>query len=155
VTGFLDRDRYQRAAACADARPGFRNGYREVTVKTIAGPVTLARPKLCGTTRTFASRLFGSHVTRTNALETLVIASFVRGLSVRDVEAALAEELGNQAAISKSTVSVCQAIKDEYAAWARRRLDGITLDYLFLDASFFRMHPGSPAEPVPAASLPR
>ena len=27
----------------------------------------------------------------------------------------------------------------------------MTLDYLFLDASFFRMHPGSPAEPVLAA----
>ena len=91
-------------------------------------------------------------MTKTNALETLVIASFVRGLSVRDVEAALAEALGDQAAISKSTVSsVCGQIKDEYQAWARRRLDGITLDYLFLDASFFRMHPGSPAEPVLAA----
>jgi transposase-like protein len=152
ITEFLGRDRYQRAAACADARPGSRNGYREVTVKTTAGPVTLARPKLRGTTEAFASRLFGSHVTKTNALETLVIASFVRGLSVRDVEAALAEALGDQAAISKSTVSsVCGQIKDEYQAWARRRLDGITLDYLFLDASFFRMHPGSPAEPVLAA----
>ena len=152
ITEFLGRDRYQRAAACDDARPGSRNGYREVTVKTTAGPVTLARPKLRGTTEAFASRLFGSHVTKTNALETLVIASFVRGLSVRDVEAALAEALGDQAAISKSTVSsVCGQIKEEYAAWARRRLDGITLDYLFLDASFFRMHPGSPAEPVLAA----
>ena len=152
ITEFPGRDRYQRAAACADARPGSRNGYREVTVKTTAGPVTLARPKLRGTTEAFASRLFGSHVTRTNALETLVIASFVRGLSVRDVEAALAEALGDQAAISKSTVSaVCGQIKEEYAAWARRRLDGTTLDYLYLDASFFRMHPGSPAEPVLAA----
>jgi putative transposase len=152
ITEFLGRDRYQRPAACEDARPGSRNGYREVTVKTTAGPVTLARPKLRGTTEAFASRLFGSHVTKTNALETLVIASFVRGLSVRDVEAALAEALGDQAAISKSTVSsVCGQIKEEYAAWARRRLDGITLDYLFLDASFFRMHPGSPAEPVLAA----
>jgi putative transposase len=152
VTEFLGRDRYQRAAACEDARPGSRNGYREVTVKTTAGPVQLSRPKLRGTTEAFASRLFGSHVTRTNALETLVIASFVRGLSVRDVEATLAEALGDQAAISKSTVSsVCGQIKDEYAAWARRRLDGITLDYLYLDASFFRMHPGSPAEPVLAA----
>ncbi len=152
ITEFLGRDRYQRAAACADARPGSRNGYREVTVKTTAGPVQLARPKLRGTTEAFASRLFGSHVTRTNALETLVIASFVRGLSVRDVEAALAEALGDQAAISKSTVSsVCGQIKDEYEAWARRDLGGITLDYLFLDASFFRMHPGSPAEPVLAA----
>ncbi len=81
-----------------------------------------------------------------------MIASFVRGLSVRDVEATLAEALGDQAAISKSTVStVCQAIKDEYEAWTGRRLDEMTLDYLFLDASFFRMHPGSPAEPVLAA----
>ena len=152
ITGFLGRDRYQRAAACDDARPGSRNGYREVTVKTTAGPVELARPKLRGTSEAFASRLSGSHVTKTNALETLVIASFVRGLPVRDVEAALAGALGDQAAISKSTVSsVCGQIKDEYAAWARRRLDGATLDYLFLDASFFRMHPGSPAGPVLAA----
>src|SRR6185437_672588 len=49
-----------------DARLGSRNGYREVTVKTTAGPVTLARPKLRGTTEAFASRLFGSHVTKTN-----------------------------------------------------------------------------------------
>jgi putative transposase len=152
VTEFLGRDRYARAALSEDARPGSRNGYREVTVKTTAGPVTLARPKLRGTTEAFASRLFGSHVTRTNALETLVIASFVRGLSVRDVEAALAEALGDQAAVSKSTVSaICAQIKDEYQAWAARRLDGVVLDYLFLDASFFRMHPGSPAEPVLAA----
>ncbi len=152
VTEFLGRDRYQRAAACEDARPGSRNGYREVTVKTTAGPVKLARPKLRGTIGAFASRLFGAHVTKTNALESLVIASFVRGLSVRDVEATLAEALGDQAAISKSTVSsVCQAIKGEYEAWALRRLEEVTLDYLFLDASFFRMHPGSPAEPVLAA----
>ncbi len=152
VTEFLGRDRYQRSAACQDARPGSRNGYREVNVKTTAGPVALARPKLRGTTEAFASRLFGSHVTKTNALESLVIAAFVRGLSVRDIEATLAEALGDQAAISKSTVSaICQQIKDEYEAWARRRLDGVTLDYLFLDASFFRMHPGSPAEPVLAA----
>ena len=152
VTEFLGRDRYARAAAAGDARPGSRNGYRDATVKTTAGPVTLARPKLRGTTEAFASRLFGSHVTKTNALESLVIASFIRGLSVRDVEATLADALGDQAAISKSTVSsVCQAIKDEYQAWARRRLEEVMLDYLFMDASFFRMHPGSPAEPVLAA----
>ena len=152
VTEFLGRDRYQRAAATPDAQPGARNGYRSATVKTTAGPVTLERPKLRGTTAAFASRLFGKHVTRTNALESLVIASFVRGLSVRDVEATLADALGDQAAISKSTVSqVCQAIKNEYNTWARRPLGDVVLDYLFLDASFFRMHPGSPAEPILAA----
>ena len=46
ITEFLGRDRYQRAAACEDARPGSRNGYWEVAVKTTAGPVVLSRPKL-------------------------------------------------------------------------------------------------------------
>jgi transposase-like protein len=152
VTEFLGRDRYARAALTEDARPGSRNGYRDVTVKTTAGPVKLARPKLRGTADAFASRLSGAHVTKTNALESLVIASFVRGLSVRDVEATLADAPGDQAAISKSTVSaICQQIKGEYQAWAARRLDEVRLDYLFPDASFFRMHPGSPAEPVLAA----
>ena len=51
-----------------------------------------------------------------------MIASFVRGLPVRDVEATLADALGDQAAISKSTVlSVCQQIKDQYEAWAATR----------------------------------
>jgi putative transposase len=146
ITEFLGRDRYQRAAACADARPGSRNGYREVAVKTTAGPVQLSRPKLRGTAGAFASRLFGSHVTRTNALESLVIASFVRGLSVRDVEAALTEALGDQAAISKSTVSsVCGQIKEEYQKWSRRRMDGVTLDYLFLDASVRHEAPSVPS----------
>ena len=42
----------------------------------------MARPKLRGTTEAFASALFGKGVTKSNALETLVIAGFVRGLSV-------------------------------------------------------------------------
>ena len=58
VTEFLGRDRYQRAAACDDVPPGSRNGYREVTVKTTAGPVQL-RPKLRGTAGAFASPLLG------------------------------------------------------------------------------------------------
>src|SRR6266536_663370 len=84
VDVFLGRVRYQRSAAVADARPGMRNGYCPSTIKTTAGPVTVARPKLRGTTEVFASGLFGKSVTKSNALEALVIAGFVRGLSVRD-----------------------------------------------------------------------
>jgi len=152
VTEFLGRARYQRSAGCQDARPGSRNGYSETTIKTTAGPVTVARPKLRGTFEAFASRLFGTGITKSNALKALVIAGFVRGLSVRDVEATLADALGAEATLSKSTVSrVCQAIRDELEAWSSRRLDELVLDYLFLDASMFKMHAGSRAEPVPTA----
>jgi transposase-like protein len=152
VDVFLGRARYQRAADCPDARPGSRNGYSDATIKTTAGPVTIERPKLRGTTERFASQLFGTSVTKSNALESLVIAGFVRGLSVRDVENTLADALGAEAALSKSTVSrVCQAIGQEFDRWAARRLDDLELDYLFLDASMFKMHPGARAEPVLAA----
>src|SRR6266480_5542066 len=152
VEVFLGRARYQRAAAVPDARPGSRNGYCDTTVKTTAGPITVARPKLRGTTEAFASQLFGKGVTKSNALETLVIAGFVRGLSTRDVENTLADALGAEAALSKSTVSrVCQAIGEQFEAWRTRPLDGVVLDYLFLDASMFKMHPGARAEPVLAA----
>jgi putative transposase len=152
VDVFLGRARYQRGAHCPDARPGSRNGFYDSTVKTTAGPVTVARPKLRGTTEAFASQLFGKGVTKSNALETLVIAGFVRGLSVRDVQNTLADALGAEAALSKSTVSrVCQAIAEEFGRWANRRLDNLELEYLFLDASMFKMHPGARAEPVLAA----
>lgn len=152
VTEFLARERYAKAARTPAAKEGMRNGYGPVTVKTTAGPVTLQRPKLRGTTEKFASRLFGGTLTRTNALESLVIAGFVRGLSVRDVEATLADALGPEAALSKSTVSrVCQAIKDDYDAWAARSLTGAELDYLFLDGSHFKYHAGAKAEPLLAA----
>ena len=42
VTAYLGRDRYERTASCEDARAGMRNGYCPTTVKTTAGPVTLA-----------------------------------------------------------------------------------------------------------------
>jgi transposase-like protein len=161
VDAFLGRARYQRATAViadgsgdedSTVRPGYRNGHCPTTVKTTSGPITIARPKLRDTTDKFASRLFGTGITRTHALETLVIASFVRGLSVRDVEGALADALGPEAALSKSTVStICQAIVAEYDAWCRRDLAGVELDYLFLDASHFKMHDGSRAEPILAA----
>jgi putative transposase len=152
VTEFLQRERYAKAALTPEANEGMRNGYSPLTVKTTAGAVTLQRPKVRGTTEKFASRLFGEGLTRTNALESLVIAGFVRGLSVRDVEATLADALGPEAALSKSTVSrVCQAIKDDYDAWRARSLADVDLDYLFLDASHFRYHPGAKAEPLLAA----
>ena len=152
VSALLGRERYQRTAACEDARAGMRNGYCPVTVKTTAGPVTLQRPKLRGTTERFASQLFGKGVTRTNALESLVIAGFVRGLSTRDVEAALVEALGESAAVSKSTVSrVCEEIKTQFEEWSKRRLDNVELDYLFLDGSHFKYHTNASAEPVLAA----
>jgi len=151
VETVLGRGRYERRGD--DAPAGYRNGWQPpATVRTTMGPVELSRPKLRGTDEAFCSSLFGTGVTRTNALEALVISGWVRGLSDRDVEAALAEALGPQAALSRSTVSrICQRIRAEFEAFKARSLADVRLDYLFLDASHFRMHVGAKAEPVLAA----
>ncbi len=153
VSEILGRERYARQGEAAEgAREGMRNGYCPTTIKTTVGPVKLQRPKLRGTTERFASVLFGAGVLRTNALEALVIASFVRGLSVRDVEATLIEALGPDAGVGKSTVSrICEELKVQFEGWSRRRLDAVELDYLFLDASHFKYHANAGAEPVLAA----
>ena len=91
-------------------------------------------------------------MTKTHALASLVIAGFVPGLSVRDVEQTLADALGAEAILSKSTVSrVGEQVKTQFDAWPERRLDDLELDSLFLDGSCFGMHAGARAEPVLAA----
>ena len=82
-----------------------RNGYESRTVVTTSGRVCLERPRVRGVRSLgFESRVLGKHVARTHALESLVICSFLRGLSVRDVEAAL-EETFDEPIASRSTVS--------------------------------------------------
>jgi putative transposase len=144
----LGRDRYQRRTA--DSPEGYRNGWQQPrTLKTSLGPVELQRPKLRHAHAALCDRLFGQGVSRTNALETLVISCWVRGLSDRDVEAMLVEVFGQDAGISRSTCSrICQRLRAEFDTWNRRDLSGTRIDYLYLDGSFFKMHPRAKAEPV-------
>jgi putative transposase len=144
----LGRGRYQRRSE--DLPEGYRNGWQQPrTLKTSLGPVQLQRPKLRHAHAALCDQLFGQGVSRTNALETLVISCWVRGLSDRDVEAMLSEVFGEQATISRSTVSrICQRLRAEFDAWCRRDLSKTRIDYLYLDGSFFKMHPKARAEPV-------
>jgi transposase-like protein len=138
LTEFLGRERYERRGQPI----AHRNGYEQVTVKTTAGPLGLERPRVRNASVLgFASKIVGKGVTRTHALETLVIASFLRGLSVRDVEAALEEAFGGPV-VSKSTVSrICTDTREHYRAWCGRRLDEHDLVYLFLDAIYLKLRP--------------
>ena len=88
-------------------------------------------------------------MTRTYALESLVISSFLRGLSTRDVEAALEETFDEQLA-SRSTVSrVLEDTRERYRRWCKRRLEEHDVVYCFLDAVYLKLHPDdTPAEGV-------
>jgi putative transposase len=142
----LGRGRYQRRTG--GSPEGYRNGWQQPrTLKTSLGPVRLQRPKLRHAHAALCDQLFGQGVTRTNALETLVISCWVRGLSDRDVEAMLVEVFGEQATTSRTTASrICQRLRAEFDAWSRRDLSKAKLDYLYLDGSFFKLHPKAKAK---------
>lgn len=146
VTEFLGRRRYERA----DETVSYRNGYEPRTVKTTAGPMRLERPRVRDASRLgFESRVLGKGVVRTHALESLVISGFLRGLSTRDVEAAL-EEVFEEPIASKSTVSrICEDTRERYRQWCRRRLEEHDVVYLFLDAIYLKLRPeDAPSEGV-------
>ena len=119
VSEYLGRRRYERTGKPTT----HRNGHEPVTVKTTSGALELERPRLRNaSTLDFASKVVGKGVARTHALEALVIASFLRGLSVRDVERAL-EETFDEPVVSKSTVSrISKDTAQRYRAWCGRCL---------------------------------
>jgi putative transposase len=147
----LGRGRYERRRE--ESPEGYRNGWQKPrTLKTTLGPVEVQRPKLRHAHSALCDQLFGEGVTKTNALETLVISCWVRGLSDRDIEAMLAEVFGEEAKVSKATASrICQRLRAEFDAWKRRDLSPVKVDYLYLEGSFFQMHQKAKAEPVLAA----
>ena len=146
VTEFLGRGRYERAGAAVS----HRNGYEPRKVRTTSGAVELERPRVRDASKlSFESRVLGKHVTRTYALESLVIGSFLRGLSTRDVEAVL-EETFEEPISSRSTVSrILEDTRERYRRWCERRLSEHDVVYCFLDAIYLKLHPDDePAEGV-------
>ncbi len=146
VTEFLGRSHYERSGETVS----HRNGYEPRAVATTSGKVCLERPRIRNASKLgFESRVLGRGVTRTYALESLVIGSFLRGLSTRDVEAVL-EETFDEPVSSRSTVSrILEDTKERYRRWCERRLDQHDLVYLFLDALYLKLHPDDePAEGV-------
>jgi hypothetical protein len=88
------------------------------------------------TAERFVSRVIPdtTAVVRTRPLEALVIGSYVRGLSDRDIES-LAQEAG-LGQISKSTVSrICRELRDRYKAFCSKSLHDVSLLALFLDVA--------------------
>jgi putative transposase len=146
VTESLGRRRYERA----EETVSHRTGYERTSVRTTSGKVALERPRVRDASKLgFESRVLGKHVTRTYALESLVISSFLRGLSTRDVEAAL-EEVFDESIVSRQTVSrVLEDTRERYRRWWRRRLEQHDVVYLFLDAIYLKLPPDdTPAEGV-------
>ena len=73
-------------------------------------------------------------------LEALIIGSYVRGLSDRDIESLTVEAGLGQ--VSKTTVSrICRELRDRYRAFCSKSLADVSLLVLFLDAVYLPTRP--------------
>lgn len=133
-TAFLDKAYYKHGDPSNGS--GRRSGYKPGQFRTAEGAVPIWKPQVRDTEEPFQSRVLEHFAQDTRSLLRLVIESFARGLSTRDVEAAFTESTGKRL-LSRTEVSkITEALWEQYDAFTRRDLSGFELVYLFLDAVY-------------------
>jgi transposase-like protein len=137
VADYLGRGYYQRDSL--NSR-GYRNGYEFARLKTAEGAIPVERPQVRDTEEPFRSPLWQLLRQRTPSLENLVVESFVRGLSSRDIEDLFRDKESGRSLVSKDGVSeLTDQLWDDYQAFCTRDLSGFEVEYLFVDAVFEAM----------------
>jgi transposase-like protein len=145
VADALGRGYYEQGGAPGR---GYRNGYRTGRLKTAEGLVEYSAPQVSDRDEPFRSRIRDAIRGRSEALESLAVEMFARGLSTRDIEAAFTDAAGN-VLLSRSAVSeVTERLWQEYQAFAGRDLSEFAVVYLFVDGIAERLHLGQPREAV-------
>lgn len=134
VSEYLGRQPYERRRK----QTGYRNGYEAKRVATEGGRLEVQVPQVRDCPA-FHSQVVQKFVQGTPVLQRLVMAMYVRGLSVRDIEATLDQAFEGRV-LSKSAVSeVTQTIGDSFDEWRKRDLSGHQIAYLFLDGHYLRL----------------
>jgi putative transposase len=137
VTGFLGRGHYQRSPD-GPVR-GYRSGYEPKRVQSAEGTLVLEVPQVRDTLEEFESLWLRALLRRSEKLTALIPQLYVKGLSTRDIEAALEQTLAVDG-ISRSSVSaVCGRLKTDFSRWQGRDLSGHRILYLFVDGHYLRL----------------
>ena len=114
VDEFLGRGRYERAAD--GAVRGHRNGYAPKRVQLAEGGIELAVPQIRDSVEPFESVWLAAIGKRSARLRQLIPMLYVRGMSQRDVEAALVEALGVEQTGRTVITEVCKALRPVFRA---------------------------------------
>jgi transposase-like protein len=118
-----------------DDTTNHRNGTSEKTVLTDDGPLTLDVPR--DRESRFEPRLVAKHDRRFTGFDDKIIALYARGLTVREIQAFLADMYAT--AVSADFIStVTDAVTTEIAAWQARPLEPV-YPVIFFDALRVKM----------------
>lgn len=115
-----------------------RNGYSAKTLRTEAGPVTLAVPR--DRAGTFEPALVPKHGRRTSGISDQVVSLYASGMSVRDIARHLDRSMGIE--VSHDTVSrITDGCLEEMRAWQVRPLEQV-YPIVYVDALVAKVRDG-------------
>jgi putative transposase len=121
---------YEPGAAEGQGTGNSRNGTGKKTLRTDQGDVTVEVPR--DRNGTFEPKLVKKHQRSFKGFDDKILSMYARGMSVRDIQAHLAEIYGTE--VSPDLISrVTDAVADEVQAWQTRPLDPVW-PIVFLDA---------------------
>ena len=140
--------RYADEVAEAGRRRVVRHGHQpERVIQTGIGPVPVKKPRLRDRGGAdgeapirFTSKILPPYLRRSKALDELIPALYLRGVSTGDMQGALAALLGAEAAnLSPDAVRrLASEWQDECAAWRKRDLTGKSYIYVWADGVYLR-----------------
>jgi putative transposase len=121
---------YEQGAAEGQGSGNSRNGAGKKTLRTDQGEVTIEVPR--DRNGTFEPKLVKKHQRSFKGFDDKILSMYARGMSVRDIQAHLAEIYGTE--VSPDLISsVTNAVVEEIQAWQARPLDAVW-PIVFLDA---------------------
>jgi putative transposase len=143
VTAFLGRVKSKRRdphAIEGTAPAAYRNGYGQPrSLTTPVGVVAVRRPRVRGLEERFESRVLPLFAKRTPAVEELLPTLYLHGLAAGDFDQAMRGLLGEEAALSPSSmVRLKSKWQQEYDAWQSRSLTDQQVVYLWVDGIYVK-----------------
>ncbi|MGD9596229.1 MAG: IS256 family transposase [Wolinella sp.] len=131
---FIGAGKHERS----EDRIDYRNGYKERQLKTTLGELNLLRPY--ARSGRFETKLFENYSRIDKALASIIVESYLKGVSTRKVEAVVSE-LGID--ISHTTVSTLSYELDELIAEFRTSPLRNYYPYLYADALYLKVFDGA------------
>jgi transposase-like protein len=131
----IDAEPYQRV----DSRKAHRNGYKERSLKTRVGELRLKKPQFREIP--FQTKVFDRYSRVEKALINAIVESYLQGVSTRRIQD-IVSRLGIEE-LSASSVSRIAKELDEKVEEFLKRLIEHPIQYLFVDASYFKVRTDS------------
>lgn len=130
VTGYLQRDFYERNAEAK----GSRSGSKPRTVKIGSGDIGLKMPQVINAGGPFHSRILPPRVTQMDEIQEIIPLLYMNGLSSRKVKKAVGKLIGKKGLSHQNVLRISSRIVEEFKAWKKRDLSTLQVIYLVLDA---------------------